>query len=124
MTITFEELLENLKSANSNHFLLTCPNYESIFDKKELTTFIVDDALKIRDGFTTYIFHKEDNRSIQIINNVAILYLREFHEKGTGQYENHTDQYGGEYSVEIQETLETYDLVEYKLSILVKQLFN
>ena len=124
MTITFEKLLDILKSANSNHFALTHQNYESIFDKKELTTFIADDALKISNRFTSYVFLKQDNQSIPIINNDAILNLREFHKKGTGQYENHTDQYGGEYGVEIQETLETYDLVEYKLSILVKQPFN
>jgi hypothetical protein len=124
MTITFEKLLEILKSANSDHFALTHQNYESIFDKKELTTFIVDDALKISNGFTTYIFRKEDNQSIPIINNDAIIYLRHFHKRGTRQYETCTDQYGGEYVTEIQKTLETYDLVEYKLSILVKQPFT
>ena len=114
MTITFEKLLENLKYAR--HFLIDDIVVYFYYDLE-----YSDDIIWLQD----MKFFKEDNVNISVVNgNTAILKLRQFHKKGTGQYENHTDQYGGEYCVEIQETLKTYDLVEYTLSILVKQPFN
>jgi hypothetical protein len=114
MHITFEKLLENLKYAR--HFLIDDVVVYFHYDLE-----YSDDIIWLQD----MKFFKEDNVNISITNgNSAILKFRHFHTKGTGQLENHTDQYGGEYGVEIQKTLETYDLVEYKLSILVKQPVN
>ena len=113
MTITFEKLLENLPSAKFAVIedWLICQDYE-------ITCF--NNSIELKDLFVL----KEDNQSIPIINNAAVLKLRQFNKKGTGQYENPTDEWTSEYYTEIQETLETYDLVEYELSILVKQPFN
>jgi hypothetical protein len=114
MHITFEKLLENLKYAR--HFLIDDVVVYFHYDLE-----YSDDIIWLQD----MKFFKEDNVNISVVNgNTAFLYLRHFHKRGTRQYETCTDQYGGEYVTEIQKTLETYDLVEYTLSILVKQPFT